>query len=50
MNEALLVVAAIGLLAGGSIVVIDSLIIRRVRRLARPERSERSESDQGHGT
>ena len=32
MNEALLVIIGLGLLAGGSIVVIDSLIIRRLRR------------------
>ena len=32
MSEALLVVIVLGLLAGGSILVIDSVIIRRLRR------------------
>lgn len=32
MNDALLVVIALGVLAGGSIIVIDSFIIRRIRR------------------
>jgi hypothetical protein len=32
VNDALLVVIGLGVLAGGSILVIDSLIIRRLRR------------------
>jgi hypothetical protein len=40
MNEALLVVIGLGLIAGGSIVVIDSLIIRRLRRDAVPPDQE----------
>jgi hypothetical protein len=32
MNEALLAVIALGVLAGGAIVVVDSLILRRIRR------------------
>jgi len=32
VNEALIAIAALGLLAGGAIVVIDSLILRRIRR------------------
>jgi hypothetical protein len=32
LDEGLLAVIALGALAGGSIVVIDSLIIRRLRR------------------
>jgi hypothetical protein len=40
VNEALLVVIGLGLLAGGSIVVIDSLIIRRLRRGAPPDRDQ----------
>jgi hypothetical protein len=34
VNDALLAIALIGVLAGGAIVLIDSLIITRVRRLA----------------
>ena len=32
MTEALVVVVVLGVLMGGSIIVIDSLIIRRLRR------------------
>jgi hypothetical protein len=32
VNEGLLAIAALGILAGGVIVVIDSLILRRIRR------------------
>jgi hypothetical protein len=43
MNEALLVIIGLGVLAGGSILLIDSLIIRRLRR------RDRSDQD-GHHT
>jgi len=32
VNDALIAIAGLGLLAGGAIVVIDSLILRRIRR------------------
>jgi hypothetical protein len=32
MNDALIAIAALGILAGGAIVLIDSLILRRLRR------------------
>ena len=32
MNDALIAIAALGILAGGAIVLIDSLILRRIRR------------------
>jgi hypothetical protein len=34
MNEALIAIVALGVFAGGAIVVIDSLILRRIRRQA----------------
>ena len=41
MSEALLVVIGLGLIAGGAIVVIDSLIIRRLRAAERNDHDER---------
>jgi hypothetical protein len=32
VNESLVAIAALGLLAGGAIVLIDSLILRRIRQ------------------
>jgi hypothetical protein len=37
MSGSLLAIAALGLIAGGAIVLIDSLILRRVRRQATRE-------------
>jgi hypothetical protein len=37
MTEALAAIVALGVLAGGAIVVIDSLILRRIRRQNRKD-------------
>lgn len=33
MNESIVVIIALGLLAGGATIVIDSLVVRKIRRL-----------------
>jgi hypothetical protein len=40
MGDGLLAVIALGVLAGGAIVVIDTFILRRIRRQAAPPRDE----------
>jgi hypothetical protein len=45
MTGSLVAIAALGLLAGGAIVLIDSLILRRVRRND-PRRAVRENEDE----
>jgi len=33
MNESIVVIIALGLLAGGATIVIDSLVVQKIRRL-----------------
>ncbi|HVM29831.1 MAG TPA: hypothetical protein VM305_03575 [Candidatus Limnocylindrales bacterium] len=51
MGESILAILGLGLIAGGSIVVIDWLVIRRIRRLAADERhaaaAERRHAENG---
>lgn len=41
MTEGLLAVIGLGLLAGGAIVIIDSLILRRIRRQRQAENDDK---------
>jgi hypothetical protein len=45
VNDALIAIAALGLLAGGAIVVLDTLILRRVRRQRVDQQERESPSD-----
>lgn len=45
VTESLLAIALLGFLAGGAIVLIDSLILRRIRRQA-PRDPDRDEDSQ----
>jgi len=45
VNDALLAIVALGLLAGGAIVVLDTLILRRVRRQRVDQQEQEGPSD-----
>jgi hypothetical protein len=45
VNDALIAIAALGLLAGGAIVLIDSMILRRIRRQRTGKSDVESPSD-----
>jgi len=42
MNESMVVVLGLGLLAGGATIVIDSLVVRKIRRLDNERPKDRS--------
>ena len=46
VNDALIAIAVFGLLAGGAIVAIDSLILRRIRR----QRTDHTDDESASGT
>ena len=45
VNDALIAIAVLGLLAGGAIVVLDTLILRRVRRQRVDQQERESPGD-----